>query len=177
MEIYGVFFLENVRLLHWSPAWNILSMCAKSCLFKLISEMNSSPTCSAHSTRWKELKPNKQYHSTDVARAFSTSRSHVGIRHKAKGWRDAVSCVQSDNATPALWPVTNSHTTDASEYQLRLRAEAPEVAGKPSQTFPKLVKYQRLMVLQLALVKHQVLCSGPVHHKDGWLDGRTLNER
>ena len=45
----------------------------------------------------------------------------------------------------------------------------------PLQTFPKLVKYQRLMVLQLTLVKHQILCFSLVSHKEGWLVGRTLN--
>lgn len=31
------------------------------------------------------------------------------------------------------------------------------------------------MDLQLALVKHQILCSNLVSHKEHWLDGRTLN--
>lgn len=53
------------------------------------------------------------------------------------------------------------------KYQLSLGGEVAEVAGRPSQTFPKLVKYQRLMVLQQPLVKHQVLAFSPVHHKDG----------
>lgn len=60
------------------------------------------------------------------------------------------------------------------KYQLSLRGEVPEVAGRTSQTFPKLVKYQRLMVLQQPLVKHQVLASRPVDHKDGRRDRRTL---
>lgn len=60
------------------------------------------------------------------------------------------------------------------EYQLSLGGEVPEVASGPSQTFPKLVKYQRLMVLQQPLVKHQVLASSPVDHKDGRRYGRTL---
>lgn len=48
-------------------------------------------------------------------------------------------------------------------------------SGQPLQAFPELDEYQRLMVLRLALVKHQILCSNLVSHKESWPAGRTLN--
>lgn len=128
-----------------------------------------------HWTSCQEIIP-KQRANKQQTRLHGCKSTVLGHKEECKRWWDAASAVHSDKITSVMWSVPNGHAMKA-KYRLRLGGEVPEVVGRPSQTFPKLVKYQRLMVLQQPLVKHQVLASSPVDHKDGRHYKRTLTWR